>query len=171
LSCLLSGLVSIKKLKGSMLMPDFTQSFTHSKIAPVHSNTLAARSDDVVELISILQAFRPNLLLIGDNAELDRVFEHLRPFLRPAIAYWPLGDPPNAATSLNTLVVRDVRHLNDEEQGRVDKLLADLPDLQVVSMAAGPLYPQVQTGAFRDGLFYHLNEVTLNLNAPLVKRP
>ena len=153
-----------------MLMPDFTQSFTHPKIASVHSSTLAARPDEVVELISILQGFRPNLLLIGDNADLDTVFEHLRPFLRPAIAHWPLGDPSNAAVLLNTLVVRDVRLLNDADQARVAKLLADLPDLQVVSMAAGPLYPLVQTGAFRDGLFYHLNEVTLNLNA-LIKRP
>ena len=154
-----------------MLMPDFPQSSPRRKIAPVQSNTLATRPDDVVELISILQAFRPNLLLIGDNADLDTVFEHLRPFLRPAIAHWPLGDSSNAAASLNTLVVRDVRHLNDAEQERLARLLADVPDVQLVSMAAGPLYPLVQSGAFRDGLFYYLNEVTLNLNSPLVKRP
>ena len=154
-----------------MLMPDFTESFTPRKISPVHSDTLAARPDDVIELIAILQGLRPNLLLIGDDAELDTVFEHVRPFLRPAIAQWPLGDPSNAVVSLKTLVLRDVRHLDDVGQARVAKLLADAPDVQVVSMAAGPLYPLVQTGAFRDGLFYHLNEVTLNLNAPLIRRP
>jgi DNA-binding NtrC family response regulator len=59
-------------------------------------------------------------------------------------------------------VVREVDALDPREQRQLLESLQRAAGVQVISVAAQPLYPLVQTGRFTDALYYRLNVVYLD---------
>jgi|KBSMisStandDraft_5_1062788.scaffolds.fasta_scaffold77949_4 hypothetical protein len=118
----------------------------------------------VAELLAILRVGFPNVLLIGEDADLEAVFQRIQPHLRTAIARWVPEITSNVPTApFSTLLVKDVRHLDAGQQACLAALIAGVPDVQIVSMAGAPVFPLTDTGAFLKNLYYGLNVVTLNL--------
>ena len=119
----------------------------------------------IAELLSILPRASPHVLLIGDDPDLTAVFQRIQPYLRTAIVPWVpdlTSDLP--AAPFGTLLVKDVSHLDEGQQARLARLAA-VPDIQIVSMTAAPIFPLIAAGAFHDELYYRLNMVTLDLTA------
>jgi len=122
--------------------------------------------ESVAKLLAILHLGFPNLLLIGDNAALERAFQRIHPYLRIAIApRVPDIASIVPATTFGTLIVKDVRHLDAGQQAALSTLISAVPDIQVVSMARAPVYPLIEAGGFLEDLYYRLNCVTLDLKA------
>jgi hypothetical protein len=122
--------------------------------------------ESVANLLAILHRGFPNLLLIGDDAALESAFRRIQPYLRIAIAPC-VSDITSIvpATTVGTLIVKDVRHLDGGQQAALTALIGAVPDIQVVSMARAPVYPLIEAGGFLEDLYYRLNCVTLDLTA------
>lgn len=109
---------------------------------------------------------RTNLLLLGSSDGIGIVLEMLRLEHREPILQWhpgqPLALPPPASPA--TLVLHDVSELTSSDQDRVLRWLDQAArQVRVVSTAAEPLWPLVETGTFNDMLYYRLNTVSVDL--------
>ncbi len=120
--------------------------------------------DRVLELVRIVRRARPNVLLIGGDADLAVVWQSLRPWLRAPIARWA-PQTPTPVAPFGTVIVTDVARLTVDEQARVGAMRLVAPNVHIVSMTDRPLYPLVTRGAFREDLYYQLNVLTLDLGA------
>ncbi len=148
-----------------MLTPTRATSTRHS--TPRHSRPRTDNlhhDDGVLELVRIVRRARPNVLLIGGDADLDVVWQSLRPWLRAPVAHW-VPQTPIPVAPFGTLIVNGVARLSVDEQARVGAMRMVAPDVHIVSMTDRPLYPLVTSGAFREDLYYHLNVLTLDLGA------
>ena len=116
------------------------------------------------DAITLLRRNRPNMLIVGHDAAVERALARLRPHLIAPIADWaPRGV---AISAIRTLIVKHVEALTQAEQARLMELSADVEcSVQVISTARAPLFPAVERGVFNDALYYRLNVVLLNLPA------
>jgi len=109
---------------------------------------------------------RCNLLLVGSspaaNAMLIALESHLREPLRQ---YTPKTGVPVPQLLEGTLILLEVARLDMEQQAQLLRWLDQCDErcVQVVSTAAEPLFPFVETGAFLADLYYRLNVVQMNL--------
>jgi len=119
----------------------------------------------LAELVAMLRRSRPNVLVVGSSADVDRTFEVMYPFLRtPIVAWVPRETRDLPSTSFRTLVIRDVEALDSRQQEHVVALICRLTaDVQVVSTSRTPLFPRVERGEFLNRLYYQLNVVYLDL--------
>lgn len=123
---------------------------------------------------SVFQAAHPNALLIGPAADAKAAILRLLPYLRaPVVVHWhPRATAECRWQPTGVLVVWDVDTLDRTQQ---ERLLAWLdshgPDLQVISVAAGPVFPLVLCKEFIDTLYYRLNMVCLNVANNPRRRP
>lgn len=121
--------------------------------------------DRIIELLKILPLACPNVLLIGLDSELALVFQRMQPYLRTVIVPWMLDFSSDAGLAASgTVLVSDVSCLDAGQQARLARI-ADVPDVQIISMARRPVFPLIETGEFLDKLYYRLNTVTLDLTA------
>jgi hypothetical protein len=149
-----------------MLTLNATRPSTRST-PPNHVLIDGCNGDRVAELLAILRVGFPNVLLIGEDADLEAVVQRIQPHLRAAIAPWaPEIASGVPAAPFRTLLVKDVRHLDAGQQACLAALIAGVPDVQIVSMAGAPVFPLTDTGAFLKNLYYKLNVVTLDLTEP-----
>jgi hypothetical protein len=64
-----------------------------------------------------------------------------------------------------TVILRDVQHLDRQSQERLARWLDEIDgSVQLIVVAAQPLYALVTRGAFLDRLYYRLNGLSLDLN-------
>jgi hypothetical protein len=148
-----------------MLTSDSARLFSRPTIRPSERGQTPGRTDDrIPELLAILRVASPNVLLIGDDADIARAFQRIQPYLRPPIAQWvPDITSTVPATTFSTLVVKDVRNLDGERQATLAALIDAVPDVQIVSMSRAPLLQLIDSGAFLFNLYYRLNIVTVDL--------
>ncbi len=123
-------------------------------------------SPETLDDLSMVRLKRTNLLVVGDRAATDMVLDELRLTLRDAIVNWrpgqPLDLPPPGRTT--TLILHDVDQLTVAAQGAVLRWLDQSAGrIWVVSTAAEPLWPQVESGVFSDVLYYRLNIVCVRV--------
>ena len=128
-----------------------------------HRHTAAT---DAADWMLLLDAARPNGLIVGP-AEVAGAFLYvLTPLLRGAVVEWPLAaGPPRADghVTVGTLVIRDVGSLDRREQQLLLEWMNDTGRaVQIISLASAPVYPLVQRDAFVPELYYRLNEVFLH---------
>jgi hypothetical protein len=147
-----------------MLRSNEVRRSTRPMIHPRDNRRTDGREDDrIAELLALLALASPHVLLIGDDKDLALVFQRMQPYLPAVVVPWVpdlTSDVP--AGPLGTLVVKDVSHLDAEQQACLAKIAA-APDVQIISMASAPLFPLIDKGVFLDELYYRLNMVTLDL--------
>jgi hypothetical protein len=119
----------------------------------------------LAELVAMLRRSRPNVLVVGSSAEVDRTFELMYPYLRtPIVAWVPRETRDLPSTSFRTIVIRDVEALDSTQQENLVALICRMaPDIQIVSTCGKPLFPLVERGEFLNRLYYQLNVVYLDL--------
>ena len=117
-------------------------------------------SNRLAELLPTLRA-RPNVLIDGPARDVERTFERTRPYLRAPLAIWAPRETPWLPTgTFRTLVIRGVDSLNASQQESVARFISRTAGrVQVVSIAATPLFPLVTCGVFQERLYYRLNTV------------
>ena len=116
-----------------------------------------------MELLSSLQRFHPNILLVDSGVEADRALAEIRPMLRVPLMEWsPIEMPHLPAIAFRSLIVRDAECLTATQQRSLAALLSrSLGRVQVISIAGARLYPLVRQGLFLEDLYYRLNVVLL----------
>jgi transcriptional regulator of acetoin/glycerol metabolism len=112
---------------------------------------------------------RPNVILLGTYAATDAVLKALEPNLaRPVwrcCARTGFALPPGQGA----FVLHQLSGLSAVQQMRLLEWLTaiDEVDVQIVSTTASPIFPLVERGAFLPDLYFHLNGLTLDLDAPV----
>jgi hypothetical protein len=107
--------------------------------------------------------------VIGERTATRAVLEQLRLGPREMVVTWRPGQalelpPPGRAT---TLLLHDVDQLTIAAQGAVLRWLdQSVGRIWVVSTSTETLWPQVESGAFSDTLYYRLNIVCVRVPAP-----
>ena len=109
----------------------------------------------------LFQPPRPHALVIGATARVEgllaRLYRHLQ---APVSHWWPTAVPALPQPATGTLVIWGVDALDRTQQ---QSLLAWLEnqagDVQLISVAADPVFPLVERKEFLDGLYYRLNAI------------
>ena len=127
-----------------------------------HSSTEPSSVQLSPEVLRIITASNPNVLLTGTEEATGAFVHALMPHLRRPVES-PSGDGlpvPNYAPG--TLILRELETLDLEHQRQLLGWL-DGPGegAQLISLATESLYPLVEKGQFLDTLFYRLNTVHL----------
>ena len=109
----------------------------------------------------LFQAPRPHALVIGATARVEGLLARLYYQLRaPVSHWWPTAVPTPPQPATGTLVIWGVDALDRTQQR---SLLAWLEsssgEVQLISVAEGPVFPLVEREEFLDGLYYRLNAV------------
>jgi hypothetical protein len=114
----------------------------------------------------VLQAARPNALLIGSDAAIASVLDQLTRTCRPPIACSTSSDLVLPDIDDGTLVVKDVGLLTPERQEELLQWLGT-GERSVQTIATSPfaLWPLVERSEFLDRLYYRLNIVTVCLES------
>jgi hypothetical protein len=126
-------------------------------------------TSDTLDDLELVRDKRTNLLVIGEHAATRAVLEELRLGSREMVVAWRPGQalelpPPGRAT---TLILHDVDQLTIAAQGAVLRWLdQSAARIWVVSTSTEPLWPQVESGAFSDTLYYRLNIVCVRVPSP-----
>ena len=105
---------------------------------------------------SIVRGERLHALLIGSHAAATAVLSRVFPEVRWSLALWSPADRPDRRGGQIALV-RDAQDLTDVQQQQLLAWMDRHPSIQVISVAARPLYPLVTAGSFRSTLYYRLN--------------
>src|SRR5688572_14280934 len=119
-------------------------------------------NSDTLDDLELVRDKRTNLLVIGERTATRAVLEQLRLGPREMVVTWRPGQalelpPPGRAT---TLLLHDVDQLTIAAQGAVLRWLdQSVGRIWVVSTSTETLWPQVESGAFSDTLYYRLNIV------------
>lgn len=118
---------------------------------------------------SAVRAAGVNLLVAGPREVTRSLVAALQPqFRQPVVALESSGEPVAlpAADHVGTLVLYDVSRLAAIDQSR---LLAWLDGattrIQIISTAARPMVPLIESGAFLASLYYRLNTVCVEITA------
>jgi len=119
----------------------------------------------LAELVAMLRRSRPNVLVVGSSADVDRTFELMYPYLRtPIVAWVPRETRDLPSTAFRTIVIRNVEALDSTQQENLVALICRMAaDVQIVSTCGQPLFPLVERGEFLNRLYYQLNVVYLDL--------
>ena len=126
-------------------------------------------SSDTLDDLELVRDKRTNLLVIGERAATRAVLDQLSLGPREVVVTWRPGHalelpPPGRAT---TLIMHDVDQLTIAAQGAVLRWLDQSAGrIWVVSTSTEPLWPQVESGAFSDTLYYRLNIVCVRVPVP-----
>jgi Sigma-54 interaction domain len=128
---------------------------------------MTARHDDphVLELLAVLATAHPHVLLLGPEAATTRVLALARPHVRPPIVVWtPLEMRDLPAQSRGTLVIPAVDAATATQQADLMAWLDERTGtVQVLSTSVVALLPRVHDKAFRERLYYRLNQICLDL--------
>jgi hypothetical protein len=112
---------------------------------------------------------RANLLLYGDERSIRRAMSGICPRLATPLRAVGPDVPlelPEPATG-GTLVIRDVGRLSPQDQRRLLEWTETVSGaITIVSTTTGALFQQVETESFLAALYYRLNTVVVNLEAP-----
>ena len=112
-----------------------------------------------------------NLLIMGDDDVVARSVTSLWPhFSAPRIVRRRGEQLRLSPTSqpAGTILVYDVHTLTRREQDALHRWMrAGNARTRIVSTTTQSLMPALETGAFNDDLYYHLNVLTLDLRSPV----
>ncbi len=113
---------------------------------------------------------RVNLLVVGAENQVAALIASLWPDFVTPIAVRRRGEPLRLSTvpQVGTFVIYDVETLTGEEQDALHLWLGTVNGrVRIVSSGSESLFPMVESGAFNDGLYYHLNVVMIDLTSPV----
>jgi sigma-54-interacting transcriptional regulator len=122
--------------------------------------------DRIVEYRS-LRTSHHNVLLEGPDAAVDAAIAALMPYLEEPVRTIPRAAPLElAAERRETLILRDVGALSQEDQNRLIQWLDDSSHrIQIVSTSSVPLFSVLARGLFDVRLYYRLNVMLLRLKS------
>jgi transcriptional regulator of aromatic amino acid metabolism len=101
------------------------------------------------------------VLLVGTRQANESALGQLLPFSRQP-CYVDVGETLRPDTG--TVVLRDVEKLDGDAQRDLLRWIdATYRRVQLITLATVPLFPFVDSGAFRPDLFYRLNAITIAL--------
>jgi len=130
---------------------------------------MTADHDDthVLELLAILAAAHPHVLLLGPAPATSRVLVLMRPAVRDPIVVWtPHERRDLPAAPLRTLVIPAIDTATAAQQADLIAWLdARTGSVQVISTSAVSLLSRVTDQAFLERLYYRLNQVCVDLSA------
>jgi hypothetical protein len=124
-------------------------------------------TDDEQDVVNVLRAGHPNVLIVGSDRSADAVIDRLRPCFSPPLHTCDLpGRLALPSIGGGTLLLRHVAELGCDQQ---DQLLRWLDQngghVQVVSVSSTPLFSRVEEGRFDRRLYYRLNTVLEEIDA------
>jgi hypothetical protein len=115
-----------------------------------------------VALVSTLRS--PNLLLIGPDEAVREFLDPMMSSLPPPVVSCDGAQPEFPSASIGSLIVRDVARLTpDHQQQLLDWINDPSRSARVIATSAGPVFPDVKSGVFSDGLYYRINTFTVML--------
>jgi hypothetical protein len=104
----------------------------------------------------------PNLMLSGATEAAESVLDQVKVALLRPVREFDCTKDLSLPSHGGTLILRHVSSLDSAQQVSLLQWLdTHAGNSQVVSLAAVPLFPLVERGAFLDQLFYRLNTVHL----------
>lgn len=117
----------------------------------------------------IITTAHPNLLIEGAESLSDATNVALTPFLRSPIHYWEPGIRFRAPRHhKGSLVLRHVGMLTPDEQRQVlEWMEVAMSAGQTVALSPTPVFPLVASGRFNANLYYRVNMLRLDLDAPI----
>jgi hypothetical protein len=117
--------------------------------------------------VDFARVAKANVLVVGPDRLVADLLSLLVPDADPEITIRCASNRmrlPPIASRIGTVVFRDVDALTSDQQRRLSEWLnATTTRRQVISTAATPLLPLVETGQFSDALYYRLNTVYIDL--------
>jgi regulator of sirC expression with transglutaminase-like and TPR domain len=119
------------------------------------------------EVIKVVRAGHPNVLIVGSDGGADEVIDRLRPsFSLPLHTCNLPGHLALPAEASGTLLLRHVTELAREQQDQLlDWLDRNGGNVQVISVSSTPLFSCVERGTFDTRLYYRLNTVLDQVDA------
>lgn len=126
------------------------------RMSPPVSGVDIREESPAVDDWSIVRRERLHALLIGSPAAANAVLSRVFPDVPWSLALWPPADGSDRRHDRIALV-RDAQDLTDAQQQRLLAWMDRHPAIQVISVAARPLYPLATAGSFRSTLYYRLN--------------
>lgn len=113
------------------------------------------------EVLTRLTRQHPNILLVGPATFTDAAVRLIEPIVQLPIASWmPEQKRAVPVGGFATLFIGGVDAADAEQQSQLCHWFDSYPGrVQVVSTAATPLFPLIQTGGFLERLYYRLNHV------------
>lgn len=111
---------------------------------------------------------RANLFLVGPRSVTQDLLELLLPDLHDPCATWFPGEPLTLPLpQIGTMIFYDIGAMSWVDQlGLRQHLETRRQRPQIVSTSSTPLFPRVYAGTFEDTLYYHLNQIYLDLSGP-----
>ena len=114
--------------------------------------------------LAFVQTARPNVMLIGEEADVEEGLRLLARVVRQPMACSRAPAFTLPAPFDGSLVLRDADALDVSNQQRLLNWLANTkPSPQIITTCSTPLFSLVQSGAFAATLYYRLNAITLIL--------
>ena len=116
---------------------------------------------------NVLQAARPNVLLIGSDSAANGFLQLLLPLLKPPVLHATGGALALPSSPGGTIILRDVPRLGADDQQRLSAWLTEAKRrTQVISTSSCPLLPLVERHVLVESLYYNLNVITIALSDP-----
>jgi hypothetical protein len=123
-----------------------------------------ARGSSGLSLIEwrALLALRPNIMIEGEESDVEKTLVALTGDFRPEACDWSIVDRQRASAPIATIVVREVTRLDRAERDRLRGWLEKSgPRVQLIVTSSTPVYHAVECGLFPRDLYYRLNTIVL----------
>jgi hypothetical protein len=118
-------------------------------------------SDDVP---LITRRSRPNTLIVGAQARAEGILRTAWPGLAGPVSVWDCREPFLVASTVRTLIVRNLPSLADVEQRRLLKWMESCrTHVQILTVCTNPPFELVGQGLLLDKLYYRLNALSIFL--------
>lgn len=118
-----------------------------------------------------VQTARVNVLLIGQDQEVDEAVRALQGLVRQPIVCCRASAFTLAPDFDGSLVLRDAEGLSAIDQQRMLEWISDRQGpRQVITTCCTPLFAAVRRGAFSEALYYRLNMLTFVLRPATLPR-
>lgn len=102
--------------------------------------------------------------MIGPDAAIREFLDPLMTSLPSPVVSCDGARPEFPSAPIGSLIVRDVARLtSDHQQQLLDWINDPSRSARVIATSAGPVFPDVKSGTFSDGLYYRLNTFTVML--------
>jgi hypothetical protein len=112
-----------------------------------------------------LLQYHPNMLLEGNESDLEETLVALKKDFYPRLVSWVETDPMFDPGVHASIIVREIARLPASSRDGLHRWLASASrPIQIVSTSSIPLFPLVERNEFPAGLYYRLNVIRLTVD-------
>jgi hypothetical protein len=122
------------------------------------------RPDAVEDIVALLAHGRPNVMVVGNGDEIDKVLAQLAAHLLTPVAEWDPTKTGIPKGGCRTLIIKHAAQLTGAHQQDLLKLSSESGEpVHVIATSTESVFAAVTDGLFLDSLYYRLNTMLIEL--------